>query len=234
MARREDIHGDLQERAGGRVSAGQQQRRALTPLTDVVRPLLPHVFFCSCSFGEFVAPNKTLHKNDQYQGHWKDGRMHGPGTYRWVGTSPSADPEINMWKHAAHHVALLAISAGMPAARFTTDPSWTACVTATACCAAASSTPPPPASSSASGCRTRRPATACSMTSQSSDAILLETFLALQRLMDVTCSTSCALVCLSPEGRSSWDCGRTTSGRAPAWSSLSSACTTREPSKITG
>ncbi|XP_053170323.1 alsin isoform X1 [Scomber japonicus] len=35
-------------------------------------------------FGEFVAPNKTLNKNDQYQGHWKDGKMHGLGTYRYA------------------------------------------------------------------------------------------------------------------------------------------------------
>uniref|UniRef100_A0A8C2X7U5 Alsin Rho guanine nucleotide exchange factor ALS2 n=1 Tax=Cyclopterus lumpus TaxID=8103 RepID=A0A8C2X7U5_CYCLU len=35
-------------------------------------------------FGEFVAPNKTLHKNDQYLGHWKDGKMHGLGTYRYA------------------------------------------------------------------------------------------------------------------------------------------------------
>ncbi|KAM9836166.1 alsin [Aulostomus maculatus] len=35
-------------------------------------------------FGEFVAPNKTLNKNDHYQGYWKDGRMHGLGTYRYA------------------------------------------------------------------------------------------------------------------------------------------------------
>ncbi|XP_037617894.1 alsin isoform X2 [Sebastes umbrosus] len=35
-------------------------------------------------FGEFVAPNKTLNKNDNYQGHWKDGKMHGLGTYRYA------------------------------------------------------------------------------------------------------------------------------------------------------
>uniref|UniRef100_A0A3Q0QVJ7 Alsin Rho guanine nucleotide exchange factor ALS2 n=1 Tax=Amphilophus citrinellus TaxID=61819 RepID=A0A3Q0QVJ7_AMPCI len=35
-------------------------------------------------FGEFVAPNKTLSKNDNYQGHWKDGKMHGLGTYRYA------------------------------------------------------------------------------------------------------------------------------------------------------
>lgn len=41
--------------------------------------------------------------------------------------------------------------------------------------------------------------------------------------------------CLSvsyPEGRSTWACGRTTCGRAPGSSSLSLACTTKEPSKI--
>ncbi|XP_056286802.1 alsin isoform X2 [Pseudoliparis swirei] len=35
-------------------------------------------------FGEFVAPNKTLDKNDQYLGHWKEGKMHGLGTYRYA------------------------------------------------------------------------------------------------------------------------------------------------------
>ncbi|XP_074520358.1 alsin isoform X2 [Halichoeres trimaculatus] len=35
-------------------------------------------------FGEFVATNKMLNKNDHYQGHWKDGKMHGPGTYRYA------------------------------------------------------------------------------------------------------------------------------------------------------
>uniref|UniRef100_UPI0037E8EF96 alsin n=1 Tax=Semicossyphus pulcher TaxID=241346 RepID=UPI0037E8EF96 len=35
-------------------------------------------------YGEFVAPNKTLNKNDHYQGHWKDGKMHGLGTYRYA------------------------------------------------------------------------------------------------------------------------------------------------------
>ncbi|KAK5847987.1 hypothetical protein PBY51_017073 [Eleginops maclovinus] len=35
-------------------------------------------------FGEFVSNNKTLNKNDQYQGHWKDGKMHGLGTYRYA------------------------------------------------------------------------------------------------------------------------------------------------------
>lgn len=39
-------------------------------------------FCCLCSFGEFVAPNKTLSKKDHYQGHWRDGKMHGLGTYR--------------------------------------------------------------------------------------------------------------------------------------------------------
>ncbi|XP_036068436.1 alsin isoform X4 [Oryzias melastigma] len=35
-------------------------------------------------FGEFSAPNKSLNKSDCYQGHWKDGKMHGPGTYRYA------------------------------------------------------------------------------------------------------------------------------------------------------
>ncbi|KAF0045856.1 hypothetical protein F2P81_002385 [Scophthalmus maximus] len=35
-------------------------------------------------FGEFASPNKALNKNDHYQGHWKDGRMHGLGTYRYA------------------------------------------------------------------------------------------------------------------------------------------------------
>ncbi|XP_058469615.1 alsin isoform X2 [Solea solea] len=35
-------------------------------------------------FGEFLAPNKTLNKNDQYQGQWKDGKMHGLGKYRYA------------------------------------------------------------------------------------------------------------------------------------------------------
>ncbi len=41
-----------------------------------------HAFLHLCRFGEFVAPNKTVNKNDHYQGHWKDGKMHGLGTYR--------------------------------------------------------------------------------------------------------------------------------------------------------
>ncbi|KAM4560172.1 alsin isoform 2-T2 [Odontesthes bonariensis] len=35
-------------------------------------------------FGEFASPSKTLNKNDYYQGHWKDGKMHGPGMYRYA------------------------------------------------------------------------------------------------------------------------------------------------------
>ncbi|KAK7893528.1 hypothetical protein WMY93_022680 [Mugilogobius chulae] len=35
-------------------------------------------------YGEFIAPNKTLQKNDFYQGFWKDGKMHGLGTYRYA------------------------------------------------------------------------------------------------------------------------------------------------------
>ncbi|XP_037552375.1 alsin [Nematolebias whitei] len=35
-------------------------------------------------FGELVAPNKTLNKNDLYQGYWKEGKMHGLGSYRYA------------------------------------------------------------------------------------------------------------------------------------------------------
>ncbi|CAG5933897.1 unnamed protein product [Menidia menidia] len=35
-------------------------------------------------FGEFVAPNKTLNKDDYYQGDWKEGKMHGTGIYRYA------------------------------------------------------------------------------------------------------------------------------------------------------
>ncbi|KAM3856982.1 alsin [Diretmus argenteus] len=35
-------------------------------------------------FGEYIAPNKTLNKNDHYQGHWKEGKMHGLATYRYA------------------------------------------------------------------------------------------------------------------------------------------------------
>lgn len=38
----------------------------------------------SCSFGEYVVPNKTLNSCDHYQGQWKDGKMHGFGTFRCV------------------------------------------------------------------------------------------------------------------------------------------------------
>ncbi|XP_015225200.1 PREDICTED: alsin-like [Cyprinodon variegatus] len=33
-------------------------------------------------FGEFICPNKALNKDDFYQGYWKEGKMHGLGTYR--------------------------------------------------------------------------------------------------------------------------------------------------------
>ncbi|XP_013856612.1 alsin isoform X2 [Austrofundulus limnaeus] len=35
-------------------------------------------------YGEFVAPNKTLNKTDLYQGYWKEGKMHGLGSYRYA------------------------------------------------------------------------------------------------------------------------------------------------------
>lgn len=41
------------------------------------------LFVCLlCSFGEFACPNKALKKDDLYQGYWKEGKMHGLGTYR--------------------------------------------------------------------------------------------------------------------------------------------------------
>ncbi|XP_018581173.1 alsin isoform X3 [Scleropages formosus] len=35
-------------------------------------------------YGEYVVPNKTLNKDDHYQGHWKEGKMHGFGTYSYA------------------------------------------------------------------------------------------------------------------------------------------------------
>ncbi|KAM6945748.1 alsin [Aplochiton taeniatus] len=35
-------------------------------------------------FGEYVVPNKILNKSDHYQGYWKEGKMHGHGTYRYA------------------------------------------------------------------------------------------------------------------------------------------------------
>ncbi|XP_008323300.1 alsin isoform X3 [Cynoglossus semilaevis] len=35
-------------------------------------------------FGEFIATNKTLNKKDHYEGQWKEGKMHGLGTYRYA------------------------------------------------------------------------------------------------------------------------------------------------------
>ncbi|XP_028846916.1 alsin isoform X2 [Denticeps clupeoides] len=35
-------------------------------------------------FGDHVTPNKTFNRSDRYQGHWKEGRMHGFGTYRYA------------------------------------------------------------------------------------------------------------------------------------------------------
>ncbi|KAJ8003567.1 hypothetical protein DPEC_G00149690 [Dallia pectoralis] len=36
------------------------------------------------SFGEYIIPNKTLNKNDHYQGYWKEGKMHGLGTFKYA------------------------------------------------------------------------------------------------------------------------------------------------------
>ncbi|GCB76933.1 hypothetical protein scyTo_0018400, partial [Scyliorhinus torazame] len=35
-------------------------------------------------YGEYIIPNKTLKKNDHYQGHWKEGKMHGHGIYKYA------------------------------------------------------------------------------------------------------------------------------------------------------
>ncbi|MGH0117624.1 UNVERIFIED_CONTAM: hypothetical protein FKN15_041816 [Acipenser sinensis] len=34
-------------------------------------------------FGEYIVPNKAKDKEDHYQGHWKEGKMHGYGTYKY-------------------------------------------------------------------------------------------------------------------------------------------------------
>ncbi|XP_030642141.1 alsin [Chanos chanos] len=36
-------------------------------------------------FGDYMIPNKTFNKCDRYQGHWKEGKMHGFGTF-WYAT----------------------------------------------------------------------------------------------------------------------------------------------------
>ncbi|XP_036395976.1 alsin isoform X2 [Megalops cyprinoides] len=35
-------------------------------------------------YGEYMVPNKTLNKNHHYQGHWREGKMHGFGTYKYA------------------------------------------------------------------------------------------------------------------------------------------------------
>ncbi|XP_053493319.1 alsin [Ictalurus furcatus] len=35
-------------------------------------------------FGDYILPNKNLNNSDYYQGHWKDGKMHGFGTFRYA------------------------------------------------------------------------------------------------------------------------------------------------------
>ncbi|XP_046887428.1 alsin isoform X2 [Hypomesus transpacificus] len=35
-------------------------------------------------YGDYVVPNKALNKSDHYQGHWKEGKMHGQGLYRYA------------------------------------------------------------------------------------------------------------------------------------------------------
>lgn len=36
------------------------------------------------SYGECIIPNKVLNKPDTYQGHWRDGKIHGFGKYKSV------------------------------------------------------------------------------------------------------------------------------------------------------
>lgn len=42
------------------------------------------IVICVSSYGECIMPNKVLNKTDCYQGHWKDGKIHGFGKYRSV------------------------------------------------------------------------------------------------------------------------------------------------------
>ncbi|XP_066518797.1 alsin isoform X2 [Hoplias malabaricus] len=35
-------------------------------------------------YGDYIVPNKNLNKSDHYQGYWKDGKMHGFGTFRYA------------------------------------------------------------------------------------------------------------------------------------------------------
>ncbi|XP_067892403.1 alsin [Heterodontus francisci] len=35
-------------------------------------------------YGEYIIPSKALKKNDHYQGHWKEGKMHGHGIYKYA------------------------------------------------------------------------------------------------------------------------------------------------------
>lgn len=41
-----------------------------------------HIQLLSVSrFGDCMMPNKSFNKYDRYKGHWKEGKMHGFGTY---------------------------------------------------------------------------------------------------------------------------------------------------------
>lgn len=42
------------------------------------------LFFLFLSYGECIMPNKALDKADSYQGHWRDGKVHGFGKYKSV------------------------------------------------------------------------------------------------------------------------------------------------------
>lgn len=57
-------------------------------LTETENKLLSEHFWTMCichfSYGESIIPNKVLAKPDSYQGHWKDGKIHGFGKYKSV------------------------------------------------------------------------------------------------------------------------------------------------------
>jgi len=46
--------------------------------------LLQQIVIFVSSYGECIIPNKVLNKPDSYQGHWRDGKIHGFGKYKSV------------------------------------------------------------------------------------------------------------------------------------------------------
>lgn len=47
-----------------------------------------NIICCLFSYGECIIPNKMMNKPDVYQGHWRDGKIHGFGKYKWVPCFP--------------------------------------------------------------------------------------------------------------------------------------------------